>query len=122
MINRSVTQTIIVQESQTASHLGSGMLPVFSTPAMIALMENTAMKAISDVSEKKTSVGTAISTSHLKASKVGAQIHCKATITSIEGRKYTFNIIASDEKGDLIGEGTHERVLVDIEKFMSKLQ
>lgn len=122
MITKSISQTIYVLENQTAIYLGSGTLPVFATPAMIVLMENTAMKIFSDVTEGKTSVGIAININHLKASRVGDLIHCKATITGIEGRKYTFHVIASNESGETIGEGTHERVLVDIEKFMSKLQ
>ncbi len=114
MNNKSFSQTITVTENQTAEHLGS-------TPAMIALMENTAMKAITDLPEGSSSVGIFIQTSHLKASKVGETIHCTATIIAQEGRKYSFKIIAKNSNEDTIGEGTHERVLVDIEKFMSKI-
>ncbi|MEI7504838.1 MAG: thioesterase family protein [Paludibacter sp.] len=122
MINKSFSQTIVVPENQTAIFLGSGILPVFATPAMIALMENTAMKVLSDLPEGKTSVGISMNTNHLKACLVGEKIHCKATILSFEGRKYTFHVIATNENGDIIGEGTHERVIVDVEKFMSKLK
>jgi len=121
MINNSFTQTIVIQENQTADYLGSGTLPVFATPAMIALMENTAMNVLSDLPTDKTSVGIAINISHIKACLVGDKIHCKATIKDIDGRKYIFHIIATDERGNIIGEGTHERVIVDVEKFMSKL-
>ncbi|MEI8087817.1 MAG: thioesterase family protein [Paludibacter sp.] len=121
MINKSFTQSIIVEEKQTAAYLGSGTLPVFATPAMIALMENTAMKVL-DLPVENTSVGIAIETNHLKACQIGDTIHCKATIKAIDGRKYKFHIIATDENGELIGEGTHERVIVDAEKFMSKLK
>jgi len=79
MLN-SFIQTIIVTPDQTAEHLGSGLLPVFSTPAMIALMENTAMKCINDLSEQD-----------------------------------------SDATGSMVGEGTHDRVVVNIGKFMSRL-
>jgi fluoroacetyl-CoA thioesterase len=58
---------------------------------------------------------------HLKASPVGATVECTATITAIEGRKYSFAIKAIDAYGDLIGEGIHERVVVNIDKFMSKI-
>lgn len=120
MNNNSITQTIRVDETQTAATYGSGLLPVFATPALIALMENTAMQLI-PVDEGRSSVGVAINMQHLKASPVGALIKCTATITSIEGRKYNFHIQATDEAGDIIGEATHQRVVVDIERFMMKL-
>jgi len=118
---KQLTQTIIVDKNQTAEHLGSGLLPVFSTPALIALMENTAMKLI-EVPEGSSSVGTSICIKHLKASAIGESISCTATLTENEGRRFLFSIVAFDSKGDKIGEGTHERFLVDIEKFMSKVK
>ena len=114
------SQKIIVSEKQTAAKLGSGLLPVFSTPALVALMENTAMQMI-ELPEGKSSVGTAINVRHLKASAVGEEISCTATLLSREGNKFSFEIKAFDRKNDLIGEGTHERYLIDIERFMSKL-
>ncbi|MBP1676716.1 MAG: Thioesterase superfamily [Bacteroidetes bacterium] len=119
-MEQQLTQTITVDENQTAENLGSGLLPVFSTPALVAFMENTAMKLIS-TPEGKSSVGTAISVKHLKASAVGEQITCTATLIENEGRRYVFALTATDSKGNLIGEGTHERFVIDIEKFMSKL-
>ena len=117
----SLTQTIIVQEHQTASQYGSGLLPVFATPALVALMENTAMQLIK-LPEGSSSVGISISVKHLKASPVDSEIKCKATITAVEGRKYSFELVATDATGDIIGEGVHERIVIDIEKFMSKLK
>jgi predicted thioesterase len=122
MINSAFTQTIQVLENQTALYLGSGSLPVFGTPALIALMENTSMKLLTDLPTGISSVGISMNMKHTKASPVGAEIHCTATITAIEGRKYTFKLDATDRTGDLIGEGIHERVIVDIAKFMSKIQ
>ena len=121
MLNQSLTQTITVTENQTAQFVGSGGLPVFATPSLIALMESTAMKMLTDLPEGKTSVGTEISIKHLKASPVGATVRCTATIIGMEGRKYTFNVKAFDDKDFVLGEGTHERFVVDVEKFMSKL-
>jgi len=115
------SQTIIVTPNQTAEQLGSGLLPVFSTPAMIALMENTAMKCIDDLSEQDSSVGIAINVKHLKASAVGSEISCEAKVVSFEGRNYSFQLIVTDATGSVVGEGTHERVVVNIEKFMSRL-
>ena len=121
MLNSTLTQTTQVSENQTAISLGSGTLPVFATPALIALMENTAMKLLNNLPEGDTSVGIAMNMQHLKASPIGAFIECSATISVIEGRKYTFTIKATDAGGNLIGEGVHERVVVNIEKFMGKL-
>jgi len=118
---KQLTQTITVDKSQTAEQFGSGLLPVFSTPALIALMENTAMKLI-DVPEGSSSVGTAICIKHLKASAIGEKISCTATLTENDERKYLFQLEAYDSKGDKIGEGTHERFIVNIEKFMSKVK
>jgi len=118
MQSNSFSQTFIVTEDQTATHLGSGLLPVFATPALIALMENTAMQLV-NLPEGHTSVGISINMQHLKASPVGAEIQCTATILAIDGRKYTFEIIASDRNSTMIGKAIHERVIVDIEKFMS---
>ena len=120
MLQTSFTQTITVSESQTATQYGSGLLPVFATPALISLMENTAMQLI-ELPEGYSSVGTVIYMKHLKASPVGAQILCNATLVDIDGQKYSFEIKATNANGELIGEATHERFVVDIEKFMSKI-
>ena len=116
----SFSQSIQVTESQTATHYGSGLLPVFATPALIALMENTAMQLVS-CPEGSSSVGISIDMQHLKACRVGAFIHCTATISAIEGRKYTFEIVATDSDNEIIGKAIHVRVIVDIDKFMSKI-
>jgi fluoroacetyl-CoA thioesterase len=84
-------------------------------------MENTAMQLI-ELPEGSSSVGISINMKHLKASAIGETIHCTATVTAIDGRRYYFELKATDSTGDLIGEGTHERVVVNIEKFMSKCQ
>jgi predicted thioesterase len=120
MPTHSITQSMIVQPNHTAEFLGSGLLPVFATPALIAFMENTAMQLI-ELPEGSSSVGTSISMKHLKASPIHAKIECTATITKIEGRKYAFTIQATDSVGDIIGEATHERVIVNVERVMQKL-
>lgn len=120
-MNKQLTQSIVVSSQQTAEHLGSGLLPVFSTPALVAFMENTAMKLIA-LPEGSSSVGVSIHIKHLKASPVGEKISCTATLIENEGRKYVFAFEATDSHGDLIGQGTHERVAIDIQKFMSKIK
>jgi len=120
MFKKSLSQTITVKESQTATEYGSGLLPVFATPALIGLMENTAMQLI-ELPEGSSSVGISINLKHLKASPIGAEIKCTATLVEVDGRRYTFEIKATDASGDVIGEATHERFVVNVEKFMSKL-
>ncbi|NDP19858.1 MAG: thioesterase family protein [Paludibacter sp.] len=120
MSTKTFTQSIIVNENQTAMQYGSGLLPVLATPALIGLMENTAMQLI-ELPEGSSSVGISINMQHLKANLVGSTVHCNATITNIEGKKYSFYITATDDNGDLVGECIHERVVINVEKFMSKL-
>ncbi|MDD6475763.1 MAG: thioesterase family protein [Sodaliphilus pleomorphus] len=115
------TSTLKVTNADTALEMGSGDMPVLATPAMTALMENAAMLAVSDsLPEGCTTVGGHISTSHLKPSRVGAQVSATATLDKIDGRKLYFTVKAHD--GDtLIGEGSHLRFIVERDRFMSKL-
>ena len=115
---RSVTT---VTAEKTAAAMGSGDLPVFATPAMVALMEHAAMTAVAgELPEGSTTVGSEMNTTHLKPSGLGAEITATAVLPAVEGRKLTFNVGARDE-GGLIGEGTHIRYIVDRTKFMAKL-
>lgn len=110
-----------VTEGNTADYIGSGDMAVLATPAMVALMENAAMLAVAlKLEEGETTVGSMISTSHLKPSKVGATILAEAELTAVEGRKLTFAVKAFDGE-TLIGEGEHVRFIVNREKFLSKL-
>ena len=110
-----------VMEGNTAEFIGSGDMAVLATPAMVALMENAAMLAVAlKLEEGETTVGSMISTSHLKPSKVGNTVSAIAELTAIEGRKLTFKISAYDGE-TLIGEGEHIRFIVNREKFLSKL-
>ena len=121
-IGLSYTSTVVVDNSNTAAALGSGDMDVFATPAMVALMENAAMNAVAPHLEQgQTTVGTQITTNHIKASALGATISATATLTAVDGRSLTFTIVASE--GDkTIGEGTHTRFIVDRERFLSKLK
>ena len=115
---RSVTT---VTAENTAAAMGSGDLPVFATPAMIALMEHAAMDAVAgSLPAGSTTVGSEMNATHLKPSGLGAEITATAVLTAVEGRKLTFNVGARDAQG-MIGEGTHVRYIVDRETFMSKL-
>ncbi len=118
---KELTQEMTVQEQQTAEKVASGTLPVLATPVLIAFMENTAMKLLTELPEGETSVGTAINMQHLKASAIGETIRCTARLVNVEGRKYSFEIEAYDSSNNLVGKGTHERFAVNSERFMSKL-
>lgn len=121
-IGLSHISTTTVNNSNTARTYGSGGLDVFATPAMIGLMENAAMTAVeNDLLEGSSTVGAHISTSHIKPSKMGATIKATAVLEKIDGRKLTFKVSACDDEG-VIGEGTHIRYIVDIERFMAKLK
>lgn len=110
-----------VVDGNTADYIGSGDMAVLATPAMVALMENAAMMAVAPhLAEGETTVGSMISTSHLKPSKVGATILASAELVEVDGRKLSFKIVAYDGE-TLIGEGEHIRFIVNREKFLSKL-
>lgn len=116
----SYTVEVVVDQQNTALAIGSGDLEVFATPAMLAAMENAAMKAVArQLPEGSTTVGSEISASHIKPSFVGARISATAVLTEVDGRKLTFSVGASDSEG-IIGEGTHIRYIVDRERFMAK--
>ena len=112
---------VTVSAANTALALGSGDMEVFATPAMVALMENAAMNAVaSHLDAGATTVGTMMKSSHIKASALGANITAEAELVAVEGRRLSFTVKAWDDKG-VIGEGEHERFVVDRERFLSKL-
>ena len=118
----SSQSSVTVSAGNTAAAMGSGDLDVFATPAMVALMENAAMKAVADaLPEGSTTVGAEMNVTHIKPSGLGAEITATAVLTGVEGRKLTFNVGARDAEG-LIGEGIHVRYIVDREKFMAKVK
>lgn len=115
------TSTVAVTQANTALALGSGDMAVFATPALVALMENAAMKAVqAQLPEGSTTVGAFIETTHVKPSALGEEVSATAVLEKEEGRKLTFRITASDTKG-IVGEATHIRYIVDHERFMGKL-
>ena len=114
------TRDTLVTTDNTARAFCSGALEVFATPAMIALMEETCWKMIQpELEDGQGSVGTGLNVEHVAPSPVGMKISCEATLTAMEGRKLTFEVVASDETG-VIGRGTHDRFIIDCEKFQSK--
>lgn len=112
-------ETTVVQEN-TAAAVGSGLLPVFATPMMVALMENAAVNAlIGHLDEGEGSVGTHMDISHDSATPIGLKVWAKAQLTAVDGRALTFSVTAYDEAGP-IGKGVHQRFIVQNEKFMGK--
>ncbi len=117
----SSQSSVTVSAGNTAAAMGSGDLDVFATPAMVALMENAAMKAVADaLPEGSTTVGAEMNVTHIKPSGLGAEITATAVLTGVEGRKLTFNVGARDAEG-MIGEGIHIRYAVDRRRFMEKV-
>lgn len=106
------TQEKVVTEELSARALGSGTLAVFATPAMIALMEETAWKSVQGyLQEGEGSVGISINVRHLAATPLGMRVRCESELTEVDGRRLTFSVKVYDERG-LIGEGTHERFVI----------
>lgn len=118
---KSYTQHLTVAYKDTALAYGSGHLEVFATPALVALMENTAVKCLEGALETGSdTVGIEIDVQHTKATKVGGKVSCTATITEVDGRRIRFEIQAADDQGP-IGHAIHNRFVINPEKFMSKL-
>ena len=117
------SQQICVQENQTALQMGSGSIEVFATPAMIALMVNTAMRSIeSHLGEGETTVGTFIQADHLKASAVGETLVCRSKATEQSGREITFEVVVTDAKENLVGRAIHKRFVVNKARFTEKVK
>lgn len=109
-----------VNETNTAKVIGSGSLPVYGTPAMIALIERSAVELLSgNLPEGATTVGTKLEINHVSATPVGMNVVCQCTLTKVDRRKLVFDVEVKDEAG-VIGNGTHERFLVDAEPFLAK--
>lgn len=121
-IDLSKKLTTKVTARNTAETIKSGTLPVYATPAMTALMEQAAAELIEDLlPDGWTSVGISMNIAHLAASPVGIEISATAKITAIDGRKISYEVVASDSAGP-IGKGIHERFIVDKNKFLQKAQ
>lgn len=116
------TAATIVRETNTALAMGSGSLLVFATPSMIALMEQAACNAVAAcIDDESSSVGTLINITHDAATGMGKKVTATATLKEVQGRKLIFEVTAADEDKQ-IGKGTHERFIINKEKFMAKLK
>ena len=112
----------VVTEQNTAAAVGSGLVPVFATPYMIALMENAAVNAVqAHLEEGQGTVGTKLDVTHDAATPVGMKVWAEAELTAVEGKKLTFTVKAFDEVG-AIGGGTHERFIITVDRFLAKAE
>ncbi len=112
----------VVTEELTAAKHGSGLVPSFATPALIALMENASVRAIEKfLSAGETSVGIEISAKHLAATPVGMHVTARAQVVEVDGRRVKFALEAFDDR-EKIGEGTHWRAIVDEAKFRARFE
>ena len=104
----------------TAKNVGSGTVSVFATPMMVALMEKTCLQSVRPYLEAgQDTVGTRVDVSHSAATPVGMTVRCESELVEIDRRRLVFRVTARDDAG-VVGEGTHERFIVDVEKFQAK--
>ncbi|MFA7082592.1 MAG: thioesterase family protein [Bacteroidales bacterium] len=113
---------VVVNLQNTAKAYGSGLIDVFATPAMVALMEETAHTSVQDfLPEGMVSVGTEINVKHIKATPLGMKVKCNSVLEKVEGKRLFYTIEAFDEVSK-IGEATHTRYIVDAIKFVERLK
>jgi len=124
------TEHHIVSHEETAACVGSGLLPVFATPSVVALMEHTACALIASLAPEQegaltpddTTVGTRMSIDHLRACLPDTEVHSTATLLGVNGREYTFHIEVTDAAGQLLAKAEHTRFMVNAERFMQRLK
>ncbi len=113
---------VIVTETHTAAHLGSGLVPVLGTPMLVGLMEGAAVQALDGrLPPGQTSVGGRIDVRHLAPTPVGMHVRARAELTKVQGRRLEFRVEAWDEV-EQIGTATHERFIVAVERFVAHAQ
>lgn len=114
-------EELIVEQKDTAARYGSGLVEVYATPAMVALMEKTCLTSVLPfLPEGHGTVGTKVDIVHTKATPVGMKVICESELVEVDRRRLVFALTARDEAGE-IGKGTHERFIIDTEKFMAKV-
>ena len=113
---------LVVGKEHTAPRIGSGAIHVLATPVMINLIEAAALAAVErHLAPGYQSLGTLLNVRHIAATPVGMKVTATATLEKVDGRTLFFRVAAHDER-ELIGEGTHERVVVNVAKFDQRVQ
>ena len=113
---------VVVTEENTAKKVGSGFLDVFATPMMAALMEKTAAESVqNELGDGEGTVGTSLNIRHLAATPIGMTVKCESELIEIDRRRLVFSLKVTDGV-DVIGDGTHERFIINDEKFMAKVE
>ena len=113
---------IVVGDEHTAPRIGSGRVRVLATPVMINLMEAAALDAAENlIPAGHQSLGTRLDVRHIAATPVGMRVRATARLIAVDGRSLEFRVEAHDEK-DLIGDGTHTRLVVNVARFDQRVQ
>lgn len=120
-IGAHATMDFTVNEGGTAAAVGSGVVPVLGTPTLIAWLEATTLQVV-EMPEHSVSLGVHIDVAHLAPSAVGEQVACEATLESAAGLRLTFRVAARNADGTPIATGTIDRVVVQRERFLSRVQ
>ncbi len=110
-----------VEKKDTAKSIASGGLDVFASPVMFGLMEEACFMCVDDKLGDMTTVGISISSTHLAPTPIGMEVTVKATLREIDRKRLVFDVVASDEVEE-IGRGSHERFIIDPDKFLAKIQ
>ncbi len=114
--------SIVVADEHTSPHVGSGVVPVLATPVMVNLLEAAALSAVEKfLAPGYQTLGTVLNVRHFAATPVGLKVRASAELTAVEGRTLTFLLKAEDEM-EAIGEGTHERVVVNVDRFEQRVK
>ena len=114
-------KSIVVTNEVTAIKVGSGLLPVYATPSMIALMEGTCAESVQPyLAAGEGTVGVAVDIKHIAATPVGMTVRCESLLKEVNGKKLVFEVNVYDEKG-LVGTGIHKRAIINNEAFMARL-
>ena len=110
-----------VTPEMSAARVGSGLVEVFATPMMVALIEQTCLESVlPHLEDGQGTVGTLVNVSHVAATPIGMRVWCESELVEVDRRRLVFSVKAYDECG-LIGEGTHERFIIDTAKFFEKV-